>query len=221
MIIYSITNTMNGKVYIGQTIAKTPTRRWKEHVYHLDHGTHHNEILQRAWNKYGEDAFQFEVITTCSCLDQLNIEERMYIELHNATNVDFGYNLHVGGRNGPLLEQTKNKISQAHKGKPKSALARKNMSAAQKGRTFSDEAKQKMSIARKGRPSPRKGVSWTPEQRQRISEATRLRMQEMKNAGIKFGRHTFSDEERRMRSEQMKGNTLRKDSKNKELSYGT
>ena len=57
---YSITNTINGKVYIGQST--TYPRRWTEHKKHLRKNTHPNKHLQQDWNEHGKDAFVFEVI---------------------------------------------------------------------------------------------------------------------------------------------------------------
>lgn len=63
MLIYKITNQVNGKCYIGQTI-KSAEERWKEHRQHA-FGTHpndQNKALYRAIRKYGLDNFTFEVV---------------------------------------------------------------------------------------------------------------------------------------------------------------
>ena len=51
--IYSITNKLNNKRYIGQSIA-----RIKRHFRELRRGVHHCHHLQRAFDKYGEDNFE-------------------------------------------------------------------------------------------------------------------------------------------------------------------
>ena len=61
--IYSITNSGNGKRYIGQSI--DIEKRWREHRWHLRANKHKNNHLQNAWNKYGETAFVFEVLEEC------------------------------------------------------------------------------------------------------------------------------------------------------------
>ena len=51
--IYKITNLIDGKVYIGQTV--NYNKRKKRHLSSLENGNHHNEHLQRAFDKYGRD----------------------------------------------------------------------------------------------------------------------------------------------------------------------
>jgi group I intron endonuclease len=58
--IYSITCLQTGKVYVGQ--AMDIESRWNAHYQTLIAGTHENNYLQRAWIKYGPDAFAFEII---------------------------------------------------------------------------------------------------------------------------------------------------------------
>lgn len=60
-VIYQIINTENGKKYIGST-KNDPRIRKKRHFRELENENHHNIILQRAWNKYGEECFKFQII---------------------------------------------------------------------------------------------------------------------------------------------------------------
>ena len=57
---YLIMNTINGKVYIGQSTQYS--RRWTTHKRNLRKNKHENKHFQQDWNEYGEDAFVFEVI---------------------------------------------------------------------------------------------------------------------------------------------------------------
>ena len=60
--IYKITNKINNKVYIGESL--NIERRWKEHIEDLDNAKHHSYKLQNDWNTYGKDNFAFEIIKT-------------------------------------------------------------------------------------------------------------------------------------------------------------
>ena len=57
---YLIMNTINGKVYIGQSTQYS--RRWRAHKCGLRKNKHDNKHLQQDWNEHGKDAFVFEVI---------------------------------------------------------------------------------------------------------------------------------------------------------------
>lgn len=90
--IYKIENTINGKVYIGQS--RDIENRWYKHIGFLNSNSHHNKHLQAAWNKYGESAFAFAVVEECAECD-LNDRERYYIANYDSMNN--GYNLDCGG----------------------------------------------------------------------------------------------------------------------------
>jgi len=57
---YSITNTITGKKYVGQSTAYP--HRWNRHKARLRNNTHESRSLQQDYNKYGKDAFVFEVL---------------------------------------------------------------------------------------------------------------------------------------------------------------
>lgn len=71
--IYRIKNPINNKIYIGST--KNIEARWAKHRALLRHNKHQNAHLQNAWNKYGENAFIFEVIEECKIEDLINREQ--------------------------------------------------------------------------------------------------------------------------------------------------
>ena len=62
--VYTIKNLVSGKIYIGS--ARLFKRRFSQHKTCLRGGYHQNSHLQRAWNKYGEDAFLFSISVVCS-----------------------------------------------------------------------------------------------------------------------------------------------------------
>lgn len=90
--IYSITNILNGKRYIGQTY--NFKYRWMRHRSCLKHGTEHNAHLQAAWSKYGADNFKFEIIERCPFKD-LDDREIYWINYYDSKNT--GYNFADGG----------------------------------------------------------------------------------------------------------------------------
>lgn len=132
--IYRITNKVNGNTYIGKT-ATSFGDRWECHRSQLRGGYHDNSHLQRAWNKYGENNFEFSIVEVVNDKSLLNDLEINYISVFRANNKS--YNIHDGGDGGFLLgkhlsDLTKKKIGEKN---------RINML----GRKTSEETKQKMS----------------------------------------------------------------------------
>lgn len=73
--IYKITNTRNGKCYVGSTTK--PLVRKFHHLARLRAGKHHSPKLQKAFRKYGADAFTFEVIEECAAEDLISREQHL------------------------------------------------------------------------------------------------------------------------------------------------
>jgi len=76
--IYTITNTVNGHQYIGS--AKDLKGRQRNHFYELAKGQHRNDHLQKAYNLYGIDSFQFNVLEFVPILTDLVSREQHYID---------------------------------------------------------------------------------------------------------------------------------------------
>ena len=111
--IYCIENITTNKKYIGQSIDIND--RWRKHISELNHSSHHNDYLQKAWNKYGENDFKFYVLEYCSD-DELDEKEIYYINLYNTIDRKYGYNLKTGGQaNCHHTDEVKNKISESNK----------------------------------------------------------------------------------------------------------
>lgn len=98
MIIYKITNKINGKVYIGRT-SKSIKSRWKEHQCKA-YGKRKWEIckFQEAIKEFGADNFIVEQIDVAATKEEANAKEIFWIKHYNAT--EDGYNVSPGGRNG-------------------------------------------------------------------------------------------------------------------------
>ena len=60
--IYQVRNIINDAVYIGSILKREPRHRWNAHKRDLRGNYHHSPHLQRAWNKYGESNFVFEIL---------------------------------------------------------------------------------------------------------------------------------------------------------------
>lgn len=108
--IYKITNTDNGKVYIGQSV--NISHRWACHKYDLSNNRHKNPHLQNAYNQNPE-AFEFQI--ECLCKEEdLDKLEMFYIKKYKSNDAKFGYNLDSGGDGaGRMSDETKAKLSKA------------------------------------------------------------------------------------------------------------
>lgn len=75
--IYFITNKESGKRYVGSTI--NYNSRISKHKSLLRKNKHHSFLLQRAWNKYGESSFTFEIIENIDNINKLKEKEQEYL----------------------------------------------------------------------------------------------------------------------------------------------
>lgn len=87
--IYAIQNRNNGKVYIGSAIDFR--KRKNVHFCLLRKGKHHSSHLQKAWDKYGESAFEFRPLFICAPKD-LEIYEQRTVDGFKASDRRHGYN---------------------------------------------------------------------------------------------------------------------------------
>lgn len=168
--VYKITNLVDGKVYVGSSSTDL-TDRITTHKRELNKKEHANRYLQRAWDKYGEQSFSFEVVLLCKpeiCLK----EEQKYMDLYRSYDYNFGYNLcpTAGSSKGvKLSEETCKKISESKKG-------------VFVGRKVSEETRKKMSEAMKGNKN---GLG------HRFSRTPESKMKLVKDiTGLKVGRLT-------------------------------
>lgn len=167
--IYRIRNTVDGRVYIGQAI--NFKKRKARHLWELRCGRHSNYHLQRAWAKYGEATFVFEMIVGGLAPKELTAEEQRQIDAHQASDPEHGYNIAPAAGSNLGLKY--------------SVESRQRMSRAQKGRTFTDEARRRISEALKGRKRSQQAiekqraamrlVAHTPEWNAAISAAHNAR----------------------------------------------
>ncbi|HNC83786.1 MAG TPA: GIY-YIG nuclease family protein [Nitrospira sp.] len=138
--VYRIRNVSNGNFYVGSSI--NIKARFRKHRRDLNLGVHHCEPLQRAWLKHGADCFRFETIETFFDASMLADAENALLKEHHGTSVCYN----VGTASGSAFlarkhtDETKAKLSEAHKGKQHRL-----------GHTNSPEHRQKISQAMKGK----------------------------------------------------------------------
>jgi len=143
--IYQIRNLVNGKIYIGSS--NNILKRWMDHKRDLKFKKHHCQKLSRAWNKYGEDNFIFEIIEQCSMDNLFSREQywmnlKLYADSNDRRFHNFGYNDNRIANRPPKVdwtgrqhsEKTKRKISLSKKGKKLSDEHRTNIGKAVKGK---------------------------------------------------------------------------------------
>lgn len=171
--IYAILNKVNGKRYIGSS--KNMKRRWCSHSSNLRLNRHRNIYLQRAWNKYGEDAFEFIVLLETT-KEQLLLTEQLYLDTYWAEGL---YNTDpVAGGPPTMTEETRTKLSASRKGKKASDETRAKQSAAQKGKKLTEETRAKLSTSLKGKEfskETRAKMSVAQKKRPPESEETRAK----------------------------------------------
>lgn len=142
MIIYKITNRINGKVYIGQTVGSLEAR-WKRHCTNSSGCT----AIRDAIQKYGKENFTVEQIDAACDREELNYKEGYWIARYNSM-VPKGYNLCDGGEStGGYIhtEESKAKMSSIRKGR----FCGENHPRF--GKPHSEETKKKISENRKGK----------------------------------------------------------------------
>lgn len=74
--IYKIYNKISGKTYIGSS--ENLKRRLKDHKVYLKNNIHPSTHLQNAFNKYGNDAFEYFIIEYCK-VDELETKEDYWL----------------------------------------------------------------------------------------------------------------------------------------------
>lgn len=205
--IYRILNVVTDDFYIGSAV-KFKRRRW-EHLDALKKGVHHCAKLQAAWDMYGVDAFEFELLEEVADADALQIEDT-YLAQH--AGGEACYNTATTSMLPPSLAvETREKISATMRrlyedptqhprfGKKHSdetkALIRQaklaNPTRAWLGKERSAETKAKISAAQKGvAKGPR---TYTPEGLERVRDNMRRNAREQKPADFAAVKAKFPD----------------------------
>lgn len=122
--IYSISNTINNKIYIGQTV------NLRSRVSDYRNATHRQKYIKRLLGadmlKYGDDNFVMTIVEECKP-SQLDEREEYYISKFNATNPSKGYNILASSSKVNSVESRKRK-SLSHMGLKESASTKRKKS---------------------------------------------------------------------------------------------
>lgn len=197
--IYAIINKVNGYRYIGQSVNIT-NRLWQhKSLLRNNHHTYKNgdlSLLQKAWNKYGEESFEFKIIEFCE-VDKLDDRERYWIDFYKCNHAKFrqGYNTTDGGEGAYSNQNVKGRI-QINNGQVQKMIYPDELQMYERqgfvrgilpqtiekvnknrnpksgeahwayGRTISDEHKKILSESNKGRTSWIKGKHWDDEHKE-------------------------------------------------------
>ena len=183
-IIYKYTNTINGKVYIGQTSKSLEERACPNGVNYKECRRFYGAICKYSWEN-----FKPEILEEVETLEEANDREVYYISQYKSNNPEFGYNIANGGDNHIQSEESRKIISQKaierYKDPAKNPMY---------GRKHTEDAKKKQSECKMGNKNPMYGRKWTEKQRA--------------NSGTKGKHLNLTDERRCALSE--RGKELRK-----------
>jgi group I intron endonuclease len=148
MQVYLITNKVNGKKYVGQTI-QTLKKRWSSHGSDAkrNRGPH---ALVHALLKYGKENFTIRTLTVCRTREELNRLEKKYI-VKLKTKTPNGYNIADGGDGTAGVPYT---ASQLKKFRKTIGNSRKGSGNSFFGMKHSAHSKSKMRKAKLGKPAP-------------------------------------------------------------------
>ena len=157
--VYKYTNLINNKIYIGQTKHTLEQRSQK------NGSNYKNSIyFYNAIQKYGWDNFKSEILKDNLSLEEANYYEEYYINKYDSTNPNIGYNIRIGGKNTPLSEESKRKISEKAKERYKDPTKNPNY-----GKHWSDDFKNKMRERFSGEKGYWYGKHKTEEEKQYLS----------------------------------------------------
>lgn len=210
--IYIIVCLVNGRVYIGQS--KHIQKRWLEHKEELQKGSHCNNHLQNAWNKYGEKSFVFSVLELCEN-SRLVEREQYWIDYYGGINSKNTYNFREAGSKGSMSEETLKIMSENTKrlrqnpdwvAKNAQAIRdswtperRQYMSELKSGTTWTDKQRQ----SRKYYDELRRGCPRSDETKKKISQAllghkvSEETKQKLREAGKKQIHKPMTEEQRK------------------------
>lgn len=164
--IYTITNTVTGKTYIGQTITSFKRRWGAGYRTPLKGGYHKLKELQSDWDRYGAESFLFEPLeighpglSKEERLAWCNEREKYWIA--DSWKSDETYNTEPGGGSSIPNERTRKRMSESKSGENHPNWGKP---AWNRGKSPSEETRRRQSEAHLGQtPANIVGVIWTDQ----------------------------------------------------------
>jgi group I intron endonuclease len=145
--IYLLRNSLNGKVYVGQSVQIEI--RFLQHKRSAKRGD--KSHLYDAIRKYGDKAFTCEVLEECEP-ELFDEKESHWMLVHDCRNPERGYNFMPAGQNGRIMDAKMRAIlSEKSRGYKQTPEAIEKIRIAATGKTHTPETKAKISAANKGR----------------------------------------------------------------------
>lgn len=203
-VIYKIRNVINQKFYVGSAV-DTRTR-FRQHRRLLRNNTHHCKHLQAAWNKYGEDAFKFEIVEQVTSREVLETAEDVWLNAHVGKPHCYNWGRSArapwrGTKGSGLSPLTGTTISQERKDRLREAtLEQWKTSDPRTGRKHSEETRQKISTKVQEAVASGRGGCFIP------SEETRQKMSDALKGNQNAKGHVRTEEHRRRLSAALTGN---------------
>ncbi len=178
-VIYKIINLVNDKFYVGSTVHKKV--RFRQHRTLLRGNRHHCKHLQAAWNKYGEDKFDFRVVEEVPEAVSLQGVEDRWLKEHVGKDYCYntGYSSEAPWRNAPahvtpnfgkpVSEEQREQISQTLK----EFYAQDYFNHPRVGKQHTEETKAKIGEKVRQAAAEGRGGAFIPseETRQKMSDA--------------------------------------------------
>jgi group I intron endonuclease len=198
MLVYLVTNKVNGKRYVGQHAGINLAAYWDRNVWLAKNGYQGKRLLYRAIRKYGADGFDVKTLIIVETKQDMDYYEIELIKIWDLTNPEKGYNITAGGSGSlgvKMTKETRAKMSKSRTGLVMPESHRQKLSKRSKGNKYSlgkkmtkenfeklmavhigakrtDEARQRMSEAHKG-----KKLSEETKQKMRLAQKRRRELE--------------------------------------------
>ena len=170
-VIYKIRNVVNNKFYVGSTVDSR--KRFWAHRKALRLGNHDCIHLQRAWDKYGEDCFKFEIIEQLNSKEELYPAEQKWLDEHFGKDYCYNVAAHADSPMRDASPEIRAKLSakakewHEHNAHPRQGMthtpesielmvannkAPKGENHYRYGKTVSEETRKKIGDTQRGKP---------------------------------------------------------------------